>query len=1097
MPSVLALEGRTLLTAWPRLDTFAVPTVYSVPNQIVDGPDGDLWFNESTSNGDGSVGEIGRITPQGHVTEIRLPTPSGGGVPTLSAMSAGPDGNLWAIDSTNNTIDRIGEDGQVATFPIPSSQASGNTGSIVSGADGNLWFTTGFSSGLVGWTTIPLSDNARVPGAIDRITPEGVLTQFPLPVGGGVASSLAVGPDGIWFTDPFTGRVGEIDYSGHAVEYSGPVPYYDLGPSPLAVGPDGDAYYFAQSASSSFIVKVAPGGAMTPIAIPGSIGSNLLSGSDGIYFLDQSSSDESFALDRLNPDRTLSTISTNSALSTDSGLAFGPDGNLWFAQGFGDIDRLDLSATPEPEPGPTLVVGSPEPHDLGTNGDYARTLIAPVGEATTFDLAGVRHSAGVTVNSATVDWGDGSTPTAGALGPDPFGLLDTVFVGGQVSGSHTYAQAGSYTVTVTIDGTGPTGAAMTTSFVETATAVDPTASPQPPLVLQAGQSIAYQGPLAIFSTPTPHDASGSDFTATVDWGDGSAPTAGTVVGGYEQDEGPPPPSFEPFIGPVTLFEVSGDHTYATAGTFTVTVTLTDKFGHSSTESTSIQVKPGPLLITPTSPIIVTADPTPASSGPNQDFISLGTLTDYKGTLAGVTVNSATVDWGDGSAPTAASLSLSLGTIDASTGADVAVVDGIYGTHAYAKAGSYTVKITIDDKQGDSAEATTTIQVSAGTLAVEGFDAFDASLGSTAGEPIPANPLVTIVAPVSADPPSDFTAMINWGDGSTPTTGRVSQVASNEIQLQGGSLQVTGDHTYSAPGLYEVTVTVHGPDGSTAQATSIFQVSLDSAINSFNSFPSTPTSSFTAGVASAPTVLGNFDGSSPADFKATVDWGDGSPIQSATIQPDGPPQLGSSNFNVLGGHDYAKAGSYTVTLTVIGADGLPYVMTNQATVAAPIIVKVTPPTPVVAPPVPSVVIKPSAPTILPRCFPDFEPTIAKHPKPTLHHKVAPPKVVKPAIKNAEPPTKKAKAKPQAVHHVAKKPAHATPAKKQPAWPARLVKKAFTEADRARDSTEPFRGLVEDQVEDVLEPAGDLIRPALAGRPVAPFDDLLHAHRIDHQ
>jgi streptogramin lyase/PKD repeat protein len=1038
-PSVLALEGRTLLTAWPRLDTFAVPTIPSVPNQIVDGPDGDLWFNESTANGDGNVGVIGRITTQGQVTEIRLPTPSGGRVPTLSAMTAGSDGNLWAIDSTNNTIDRIGEGGQVATFPIPSSQASGNTGSIVSGADGNLWFTTGFSSGLVGWTTIPLSDNASLPGAIDRITPEGVLTQFPLPVGGGVASSLAVGPDGIWFTDPFAGRVGKIDYRGHAVEYSGPVPYYDIGPSPLAVGPDGNAYYFAQSASSSFIVQVAPGGAMTPIAIPGSIGSNLLSGSDGIYFIDQSSNNESFSLDRLNPDRTLSTITTNSALSTYSGIALGPDGNLWFGQGLGDIDRLDLSATPEPVPGPTLVAGSPFSQNLSINGDDIPTLIAPVGEATTFALAGVRYSAGVKVNSETVDWGDGSTPTAGALSPDPIGLLDTVFLGGQVSGSHTYAQAGSYSVTVTIDGTGPTGAAMTTSFVETFTVVDPTASPQPPLVLQAGKSIAYQGPLAIFSTPTPHDASGSDFTATVDWGDGSAPTAGTVVGGSDQNIGPPPPSFEPFAGPVSLFQVSGDHTYATLGTFTVTVTLSDKFGHSSTESTSIQVKPGPLVITPTSPIIVTADPTPASSDPNHDSISLGTLTDYTGALPSLTSISATVNWGDGSPPRVASLSVSQGTSDAS-GAEVDTLDNIEATHAYAKAGSYTVKITIDDKQGDSAEATTTIQVSAGTLTVDGVDAFDASLGSTAGEPIPANPLVTIVPPVSADPPSDFTAMINWGDGSAPTKGTVARVTSKAILPEDSSLQVTGDHTYSEPGLYEVMVTVHGPDGSTAQAISIFQVSLDSAINSFNSFPSTPTSNFIAGVVSAPTVLGNFDGSNPADFKATVDWGDGSPIQPATIQPHGPALSGGLNFNVLGRHDYAKAGSYTITLTVIGADGLPYVMTNQATVAAPIIVKVTPPTPVVASSVPSVVVKPFAPTILPRCFQEFEPTIAKHPKPAPHHKFAHPKVVKPAIKDAEPSTKKAKAKPKAVHHLAIKPAHATPARKHPAGPARLVKHA---------------------------------------------------------
>ena len=291
-PSVLALEGRTLLTASPRLDSFALPTSSSLGNLIVDGPDGDLWFSEGSSLG-GSPGTIDRITTQGQVNEIPLQLPSGELSPYLSAMTAGPDGNLWAIDSANNTIDRIGQDGQVATFPIPSGQSSGDTGSIVSGADGNLWFTTGLSNSG-GFSIAQDIPNGSVPGAIDRITTEGVITPFALPIGGGAALALAVGPDGIWFTDPAASRVGEMDYSGHAVEYTGPAAYND-GAISLAVGPDGDAYYWAETGNNSwFIVKVAPDGAITPIALPGSIQAipSMASGPDGIYFLVQSSSRE-------------------------------------------------------------------------------------------------------------------------------------------------------------------------------------------------------------------------------------------------------------------------------------------------------------------------------------------------------------------------------------------------------------------------------------------------------------------------------------------------------------------------------------------------------------------------------------------------------------------------------------------------------------------------------------------------------------------------------------------------------------------------------------------------------------------------------------
>jgi streptogramin lyase/PKD repeat protein len=1079
-PSVLALEGRTLLTASPRLDSFAVPTL---PGQIVDGLDGDLWYDENFG-GIGGIAEIGRITPQGQVTEIPLQTPSGSPTPDPSAIAAGSDGNLWDVDLNNSMIDRIGQDGQVATYPIPANQIGGTTPSIVAGADGNLWFTTGLNSG--GWDSSQELPNGGVPGTIDRITPDGVITSFALPLGGGIATALAAGPDGIWFTDPQAGRVGEMDYSGHAVEYSAPSAWFDISPSTLTVGPDGDAYYYAQGSSTSFtdfqdlspfltygttsfIVKVAPGGAITPIAIPGSIQSipSMVSGPDGIDFLVESLGAQSQSLDQLSLDGTVSTLSTDSSLSYASGLAFGPDGNLWISEpGEGAIARLDLSSTPEPVPGPTLLGGSYP----------SSTLIEAVGQSTTFSLANVTISAGVTVDSATIDWGDGSTPTAGTYVADPSGPVATLFGGGRFSGSHAYAKAGSYIVTITIDGTGPTGAAMTTSVVDMASAVDPAPTTQPPLAgLQASQSIAYQQPLAIFATPTPHDASGSDFTATIDWGDGSAPTSGTVGGGYEQDSTGTPPYFNPEPnGPVGFFEVSGDHTYAKTGTFTVKVTLSDTLGNSSTESTSIQVEPGPLVLDPPSPILTTADPTPASFGPVLKNIDLGTLTDFLGNLADRT-DSVTVDWGDGSAPTAVSLSPS-GPVQ-NPPLPGPVIDDIYGTHAYAQAGTYTVKIFAQDNQGDLIEATTTAQVSAGVLTLtppENSPSSPAGQPVTVGQPISSLPLAMIAAPNAADPASDFTATINWGDGSTPTVGTIGTVASTVVTTSTGSgsqvsfgesysdLEVSGGgHTYAQAGLYNVTVTVDGPDGTTAQIVTITSVSPANEVGT-----STPAIlSFTAGVASAPSALGSFSsniGSTAADFTATVDWGDGSPIQSAPIQP-APNQVGSNEFNVVAGHDYAQPGTYTATVSIVGADSLPDIISSQATVtalAAPVVVvspvvianpaSPTPtPVPIASPspspypspspspypspapspmPLPVLSLSPSVPIskapsfamVLPSPFPRFEPTIAKNPGP-----VGP----KPTRHPAHKATKQ---------HVATKPVHVALPKKQPARPARLPK-----------------------------------------------------------
>src|SRR6516165_8889765 len=84
-PRLTALEDRTLMSV--TVTEFASGiSAFSEPSAITRGPDGNLWFVES------GKGWIGRITPTGVVTEFSQGISAGA---TPNYITSGPDGNLW------------------------------------------------------------------------------------------------------------------------------------------------------------------------------------------------------------------------------------------------------------------------------------------------------------------------------------------------------------------------------------------------------------------------------------------------------------------------------------------------------------------------------------------------------------------------------------------------------------------------------------------------------------------------------------------------------------------------------------------------------------------------------------------------------------------------------------------------------------------------------------------------------------------------------------------------------------------------------------------------------------------------------------------
>jgi hypothetical protein len=155
--------------------------------------------------------------------------------------------------------------------------------------------------------------------------------------------------------------------------------------------------------------------------------------------------------------------------------------------------------------------------------------------------------------TATIQWGDASTSTGTISGPTggPF----------TISGTHTYAEDGIYSVTVTITDI-DTGANTSTVTSRANVADSPLAAR---CATPATSLLSFSGSVATFTDGNP-GATSSDFTAIVDWGDASN-SAGTISG--------------PTGGP---FTVSGSHVYSSTGDHTISVSIVDAGGSAATAS---------------------------------------------------------------------------------------------------------------------------------------------------------------------------------------------------------------------------------------------------------------------------------------------------------------------------------------------------------------------------------------------------------------------------------------------------------------------------------------------------------------------------------
>jgi len=384
--------------------------------------------------------------------------------------------------------------------------------------------------------------------------------------------------------------------------------------------------------------------------------------------------------------------------------------------------RVDDPATPDTGAGPRSYDdrGAYEfqPGPLGDAAPAARISATPSSGAAplivTADASASSDTDSTPISAYTFDFGDGSA----AVGPQA-----------AATAGHTYAAAGTYTITVKVTDTAGLEATATATVKITA------GTDAAPAATLAVTPASGQVPLGV----TADASASSDRDATpiasyqFDFGDRSAP-----------------------VGPQATAAAS--HTYSAAGTYTVTVTVTDTGGLSSTATSTVQVTAGTADAPPTAALTVT----PSSGAINLAVAADGsTSTDTDATP----IASYTFEFGDGSAL-------------------VGPQAGAKATHTYTAAATYTVKVTVTDTAGLSSTATAQVSV------VDNPPSATLKLSSTNGTA----PLVISASATASDtdatPVASYT--FDFGDGSAAVG---PQAAANAT------------HTYNVAGTYTITATV--------------------------------------------------------------------------------------------------------------------------------------------------------------------------------------------------------------------------------------------------------------------------------------------------
>jgi virginiamycin B lyase len=238
-----------------------------------------------------------------------FPIPSAASNNGYHGITVGPDGNVWFTEISANIVARVTPDGKVTEFtvPIPNSHPWG----IATGPDGNLWVAL---------------ENAS---SVARITVTGNNAHFePFPtrsVNSG-PTGVALGRDGnLWVAEGFANKVAVFDPNGLLLQEF-PMQTANSFPSDVVAGSDG--FMYVGEVQGHKAAKFGTTGLVAELNIPGANGISLAPGPTG-FVLWTNGTGEVGTLQLLGPGPgTTREFPTGHSVTS---AALGSDGNIWYS----------------------------------------------------------------------------------------------------------------------------------------------------------------------------------------------------------------------------------------------------------------------------------------------------------------------------------------------------------------------------------------------------------------------------------------------------------------------------------------------------------------------------------------------------------------------------------------------------------------------------------------------------------------------------------------------------------------------------------------------------------------------------------------------